>query len=165
MIGRRLLDEELEDIGIEHARVEEQRLEALARVRILATRAIEVAAEPSVGVRQRGTAMPKHELDARVLQKMPGEQQSRDRDRGIGDATDRIDEIVVGDTRIAAQKHRVQEDASFEIGCRLPERVETGIVQTTASNAERLCTDHRTCESALERLGKHLRGQATILQR
>ena len=68
-------------------------------------------------------------------------QQPCHRNRRIGDASDRIDQVVVREARLAAQEHRMQEHASLSVGSRLPEGIEAGVVEVAAL-AFRQCADH-----------------------
>ena len=63
---------------------------------------------------------------------MAGKQQPRRRNRRIGEAADRVDEIVVGEALVAADVMRMQEQRGFSYRGYLPERVKRGIVEIAA---------------------------------
>ena len=94
---------------------------------------------------------------------MTGEQQPRDRDRGIGDTADGIHEIVIGKARFAAQEHRMQEHCGLQLGRRFPERVELRVVEHTSQSLGQR-TDHDSAKTGLKRLGQHFGRHVSVLQ-
>src|SRR5437764_10814947 len=95
---------------------------------------------------------------------MAGEQQPRHRDRRIGEASDRIDEVVVGEALVAADVVRVQEQRRLPRRSNLPERVERGVVEI-ATGSFWLGRDHRAVKTRVERLFEDTRCELPVLQR
>ena len=95
---------------------------------------------------------------------MAREEQPRHRDRRIGQAADRVQEIVAGQPLVAADVMRMEEERRAARRGHLPERVELGIVEI-AAHALGLGRDHRTLEAPVERLLEHPRSELAILQR
>ena len=108
--------------------------------------------------------MRQQQLHAGKAGQMAREQQPRHRNRRIGEAADRVDEIVVGEALVAADVMRMQEQRGFSYRGYLPERVKRGIVEI-AADALWLGRDHRAVKPGIERLFEDARGQFPILQR
>src|SRR5215813_6131158 len=148
-LRRCFLREVFERVRVEHARVEIHRCEALARIGVLALRDLMVACEAPQRIGQRRPAVREHELHAGKPQQMSGKQEPRHRDRGVGQAPDGVDEVVVREPRLTTQEHRVHEHRGAQVGGRLPERVERGIVEV-AAYAIGQRADHHAPEALLE---------------
>ena len=95
---------------------------------------------------------------------MAGKQQPRDRGGRIGEAADRVDQIVAGQPLVAADVMRMDEDRRAARRCQFPERVEIGVVEI-AAGALRLRRDHRAVKAGIERLFEDCCGQRAVLQR
>src|SRR5258706_10252880 len=110
--GTRFFRQVFERIRIEHAGIEVHRREALARVGVLAQRIGVVARETPERIGQGSPAVREHEFHSRKFEEVPGEEQPRHRDRGVGEPADRVHQIVVRKPRLAAQEHRSEEHTS-----------------------------------------------------
>ena len=99
-----------------------------------------------------------------IARQVAGKQQPRHRDRRVGEAPDRVDQIVAVEPVVAADVMRVQEDRGVARRRHLPERVERRVVEI-AADALRLGRDHRAAEPGVERLFQHLCRERAILQR
>ncbi len=95
---------------------------------------------------------------------MAGKKQPRQRDRGVGDAPDRVHQIVIVHAIIAADEHRMNEERRLVRRARLPERIEIGIVEL-AELTLGLGPDHHAVKTLSQRLFQHLRGEDAALQR
>ena len=88
-----------------------------------------------------------------------GKQQPRDRGRRVGEAADRVDQIVAGEPLVAAHVMRMDEDRRAARRGQFPERVEIGVVEI-AAGALRLRRDHRAVKAGVERLFEHAAASA-----
>ena len=95
---------------------------------------------------------------------MTREQHPGDRRRGVDAAPDGVDHVVVQEAGIAAAEHRVQVDRRAELGRRLPERIEVGIVEIAVPSLG-LGADHGARKAGRDRLAQHLGGELARLQR
>ena len=83
-----------------------------------------VAPQPAECAGQGAATMRDDEGDAGKPRELAREEQPRHRERRIGQAADRVQEIVPGQPLVAADVHRMKEDRRAARRGDLPERVE-----------------------------------------
>src|SRR5690606_32720406 len=106
----RVLYEQAQCGLVEDDAIEIERLETLARIRVLALRDRVVPRQTPHHHRQRRATVRYDELQARVAKQMAGVEEARYGNRRVGDPAESIDQVVVGQPGFTAEKHRVDED-------------------------------------------------------
>src|SRR3984957_19577228 len=164
LVGAGQIAQKARRARIEQHGIEIKPAEAVERVGILVRMDGIVALQPAESIGQRAAAMRDDQIGSGIFLQMPGIDESRQRDAGIGQPADGVHHVKGAEPIVAADEHRVDEDRHLLRRSRFPEWIEIGIVER-AAHALGLGSDHDAFEALAERLFEHGCRELAALQR